>query len=75
MSVVNKLKTKAERERYLMYKLPDYKLLEEQAVEEIQNLQNVLEEIKKWYHIQMMNHHSFDSKNADLQGLARILKI
>lgn len=75
MSIVHQLKFRAQRERDLLYKQPDYKLLEEQAVEEIENLKSVVENVKSWYYVQMEKYHSFNSKEPNLEELSKILKL
>lgn len=52
MSVVQKLKSRAQRERDLMFKPPDYKLIEEQAIDRIEQLENIIENIDFWYKTQ-----------------------
>lgn len=68
MSVVSILKSRAQRERELLFKPPDYKLIEEQAVEQIEQLETIIENVKSWYYIQTTD-------NANLVELAKILKI
>jgi len=72
MDVVNTLKSKAQRERELLFKPPDYKLLEEQAAEQIEMLENTLYQVKQWYYVQSGRYYS---DNNDLNDLASILKL
>jgi hypothetical protein len=68
MNVVSILKSRAQRERELLFKPPDYKLVEEEAVERIETLENLIRDIKSWYKIQ-------NTSNPNLEELAKILKI
>ena len=68
MDVVSTLKSIAQRERELLFKPPDYKLIEEQAAEKIEEMNNLIESVKSWYYIQTTD-------NANLVELAKILKI
>jgi hypothetical protein len=68
MDVVSTLKSRAQRERELLFKPPDYKLIEEQAAEKIEEMNNLIESVKSWYYIQ-------STDNANLVELAKILKI
>jgi hypothetical protein len=52
MGVVSILKSRAQRERELLFKPPDYKLIEEQAAEQIEQLETIIENVKSWYYIQ-----------------------
>lgn len=67
MDVVSILKSRAQRERELLFKPPDYKLVEEQAAEQIEQLSSLVENIKNWYYI----HQS----ESNLSELAKILKL
>jgi hypothetical protein len=53
MNVVSILKSRAQRERELLFKPPDYKLVEEEAAERIETLENLVRDIKFWYTIQL----------------------
>lgn len=68
MNVVSILKSRAQRERELLFKPPDYKLVEEEAVEQIETLENLIKDIKSWYKIQ-------NTSNPNLEELAKILKL
>lgn len=68
MGVVSILKSRAQRERELLFKPPDYKLVEEEAAEQIEQLETIIENVKSWYYIQTTD-------NANLVELAKILKI
>ena len=68
MGVVSILKSRAQRERDLLFKPPDYKLIEEQAAEQIEQLETIIENVKSWYYIQRTD-------DANLVELAKILKI
>ena len=68
MDVVSTLKSIAQRERELLFNPPDYKLIEEQAAEQIEEMNNIIESVKSWYYIQRTD-------NANLVELAKILKI
>ena len=68
MDVVSTLKSIAQRERELLFKPPDYKLIEEQAAEQIEEMNNIIESVKSWYYVQRTD-------NANLVELAKILKI
>jgi len=68
MDVVKSLKSRAQRERELLFKPPDYKLIEEEAAEQIEEMINLIESVKSWYYIQRTD-------NANLVELAKILKI
>lgn len=75
MDVVNVLKSRAQRERELLFKPPDYKLIEEQAAERIETLEKLVNDITSWYYIQMEKYHSFNSKEPNLDELGKILKL
>jgi hypothetical protein len=68
MNVVSILKSRAQRERELLFKPPDYKLVEEEAAERIETLENLIKDIKSWYKIQK-------TSNPNLEELAKILKL
>lgn len=68
MDVVSTLKSIAQRERELLFNPPDYKLIEEQAAEQIEEMNNIIESVKSWYSVQRTD-------NANLVELAKILKI
>ena len=68
MGVVCILKSRAQRERELLFKSPDYKLVEEEAAEQIEQLETIIENVKSWYYIQRTD-------DANLVELAKILKI
>lgn len=68
MDVVSVLKSRAQRERELLFKPPDYKLVEEQAAERIETLENLVNDIMSWYKTQIKN-------NPNLDELGKILKL
>lgn len=68
MDVVNVLKSRAQRERELLFKPPDYKLIEEQAAERIETLENLVNDITSWYKTQNTN-------SPNLDELGKILKL
>lgn len=68
MNVVSILKSRAQRERELLFKPPDYKLVEEQAAERIETLENLVNDITSWYKTQITN-------NPNLDELGKILKL
>lgn len=68
MNVVSILKSRAQRERELLFKPPDYKLVEEQAAERIETLENLVNDITSWYKTQNTN-------NPNLDELCKILKL
>lgn len=71
MDVVRVLKYRAQRERELLYKPPDYKLLEEEAAEQIEQLEKLIESVKSWYYIQTTS----DMIQPNFDELAKILKL
>ena len=68
MNVVSILKSRAQRERELLFKPPDYKLVEEEAVERIETLENLIKDIKSWYTVQ-------NTSDPNLEELGKILKL
>lgn len=68
MNVVSILKSRAQRERELLFKPPDYKLVEEQAAERIETLENLVNDITSWYKTQNTN-------SPNLDELGKILKL
>jgi hypothetical protein len=68
MNVVSILKSRAQRERELLFKPPDYKLVEEEAAERIETLENLVRDIKFWYTIQ-------NTSDPNLEELGKILKL
>lgn len=68
MNVVSILKSRAQRERELLFKPPDYKLVEEEAAERIETLENLIKDIKSWYTVQ-------NTSDPNLEELGKILKL
>jgi hypothetical protein len=68
MNVVSILKSRAHKERELLFKPPDYKLVEEAAAERIETLENLIKDIKSWYTVQ-------NTSDQNLEELGKILKL